>query len=48
MYSNKINLEIINKKIKTDFQTNAKVVIGIELTKSTITVTYKHALQAVR
>ena len=45
VYSDKMRLRILIKKINADFLANAKAGIGRELTRPTITMTYKHALQ---
>ena len=48
VYSNKMKLRILIKKIGTDFLASTKAGIGIELTRPIITITYEQALSSFR
>ena len=48
VYSNKMKLRIFIKKMNADFLGSSKTGINIEFTRSTITMTYKQALQTFR
>ena len=48
VFSDQMKLRILIKKINADFLSSAKAGIGIELTRTTVTMTYEQALQMFR
>ena len=46
VYSDKMKMRILIKKVNADFLASAKAGINIELTRSVVTMTYDQALQA--